>query len=520
MSRSLTSSAHSEYVRSHNKNAVRPPSLTSRSIKKYFATRFSTLFVSKEERAQYTWGEMLNPFRELSYMSWRNWNFFLMGFAAWTWDSVDFFAVSLNASNMAETFEKSVKDVTWGITLVLMLRSVGALLFGYWGDRYGRKWPYVINLSLLVVLQIGTGFVQTYEQFLGVRAIFGVAMGGVYGFSLATSLDDSPVACRGVLSGMFQEGYAFGYLLAVIFNRAITDNSPHGWRALFWFAACPPVLFIIWRLCLPETDTYRRQRADAEAKRELNSHLKWYQLSDDTKRVFKTYWLTMIYCVLLMAGFNFMSHGSQDLYPTLLSKQLEFGKDRSTVTNAVANLGAIFGGTVCGHASTFVGRRLTIMLAVLLGGAMIYPWAYLRSSAINAGAFFMQAGVQGAWGVVPIFLSELSPPAYRSLVVGLSYQLGNLCSSASSTIESTIGERFPIVTASGEDAFDYSKVMSIFIACVFGYVLIVTFLGPENRGADFDVDRDTIYEEEIGDEDDHEGEIESIKPEEVYVEKA
>lgn len=452
--------------------------------------------MSKEERSQYTWGEMLNPFGELKHMSLKNWNYFLMGFAAWTWDSVDFFAVSLNASHMAKSFDKSVKDITWGITLVLMLRSVGALVFGYWGDRYGRKWPYIFNLTLLVVLQIGTGFVTTYEQFLGVRAIFGIAMGGVYGFSLATSLDDTPTECRGVLSGIFQEGYAFGYLLAVIFNRAITDNSRHGWRALFWFAACPPVLFIIWRLCLPETEAYRRQRADADARRKLNDHLKWYQLSDDTKRIFKTYWLTMVYCVVLMAGFNFMSHGSQDLYPTLLSKQLEFGKDKSTVTNAVANLGAIVGGTVCGHASTFIGRRLTIMCAVVLGGAMIYPWAYLRDSSISAGAFFMQAGVQGAWGVVPIFLSELSPPAYRSLVVGLSYQLGNLASSASSTIESTLGERFPIITHSGEEAYDYSKVMSIFIGCVFAYVLVVTFLGPENRGADFEIDRDTLYEDE------------------------
>ncbi|OBA18059.1 MFS general substrate transporter [Metschnikowia bicuspidata var. bicuspidata NRRL YB-4993] len=493
---SMTSSVHSELVRNHNKNAIKPPSLTARSIKKYFATRFSTLFVSKEERAQYTWSQMLNPFGDLKHMTLRNWNFFFMGFAAWTWDSVDFFAVSLNASSMAETFDRSVKDVTWGITLVLMLRSVGALLFGYWGDRYGRKWPYVINLSLLVVLQIGTGFVQTYEQFLGVRAIFGVAMGGVYGFSLATSLDDSPVECRGVLSGIFQEGYAFGYLLAVIFNRAITDNSPHGWRALFWFAACPPVLFIAWRLWLPETETYRRQRGVAKARKKLEGHLKWYQPSEDTKDALKRYWLTMIYCVLLMAGFNFMSHGSQDLYPTLLSKQLEFGEDRSTVTNAVANLGAIFGGTVCGHASTFIGRRLTIICAVILGGAMIYPWAYLKSSAINAGAFFMQAGVQGAWGVIPVHLSELSPPAYRSLVVGLSYQLGNMVSSASSTIESSLGEQFPITTTSGEAAYDYSKVMSIFVGCVFGYVLIVTLVGPEKRGVGFETEGVLIHAEE------------------------
>ncbi|KAJ8146843.1 hypothetical protein OY671_000134 [Metschnikowia pulcherrima] len=416
-------------------NAAWPPSFTSRSIKKYLATRFSTLFVSKNERSLYTWSEMLNPFAELKLMSGQNWGFFLMGFAAWTWDAVDFFAVTLNATAIARTLNTSVTEITWGITLVLMLRSVGALVFGYWGDRYGRKWPYIANLSLLVVLQIGTGFVHTYSQFLGVRALFGIAMGGIYGFSLATALDDAPARCRGALSGIFQEGYAFGYLLAVVFNRAITNNSPYGWRSIFWFSAGPPVLFIIWRLCLPETENHLRQRAEADKRRELCAHLKWYQLSEVTKNVFRTYWLTMIYCVLLMAGFNFMSHGSQDLYPTLLTQQLEYGHDRSTVTNSVANLGAILGGT----------------------------------------------------GVAPIYLSELSPPANRALMVGLAYQLGNLVSSTSSTIESTIGERFPIVTASGEQAYDYSKVMSIFIACVFGFVLIVTFLGPENRGAGFDI---------------------------------
>ncbi|KAF8000168.1 hypothetical protein HF325_005097 [Metschnikowia pulcherrima] len=467
MPRSLSSSVQSELIRNHNHSAVKPPSLTSRSLKKYLSTRFSSLFVSKEERSQYTWGEMLNPFGELKHMTLKNWNYFLMGFAAWTWDSVDYVAVNLNTGNLARDLHVSVKDITWGIT------------------------PFVHFLASPWV--------------------------ACFGFSLATSLDDSPVACRGVLSGIFQQGYSFGYILVVIFNRAITYNSPFGWRALFWFSACPPVLLIIWRLCLPETDTYRRQRADAQAKRKLNPDRKWFRLSDDTKYVFRTYWLTLIYLVLLMSGFTFMSHGSQDLYPTLLSKQLEFSPDRSTVTNCVAYLGAILGGIVCGHASTFIGRRLTIIIAVILGGAMIYPWAYLRSSAINAGAFFMQAAVQGAWAVIPIHLSELSPPAYRSLATGLTYQLGNMVSSASSTIESTIGERFPITTASGEPGFDYSKVMSLFIACVFGYVLLVTFLGPENRNADFDVDRDTIYEEEIN-ENEEEVDVESIKPEEEFIE--
>ncbi|KAK8438606.1 hypothetical protein ACI3LY_001341 [Candidozyma auris] len=494
---SITSSMHSAYVREHNKHVIQPPKFTSRAIKKYVGTRISSLFPSKEEFCSYSKRELFNPFYPLKQMSWRNWNYFLMGFAGWTWDSFDFFAVSLNVHDIAETFDKSVTDVTWGITLVLMLRSVGAVIFGFWGDRYGRKWPYIINLGLLVVLQIGTGFVQTYQQFLGVRALFGIAMGGVFGFSLATSLDDVPVDCRGVLSGIFQEGYAFGYLLTVIFNRAIVPNNPHGWRAIFWFAAGPPVLFCIWRALYPETDAYIRQQEITKKEQENQPVTKkFFSISSSAKEALRRYWLIMIYCVFMMVGFNFMSHGSQDLYPTLLKVQLQFGEDRSTVTNCVANLGAIFGGFICGHLSTFIGRRLTIICAVILGAAMIYPWAYLRSGAINAGAFFLQAGVQGAWGVVPIHLSELSPPAYRALVVGLSYQLGNLASSASSTIESKLGERFPVRAPDGKMVYDYSKVMAIFIGAVFAYMLLIILIGPENRGADFNVSRDAKIEED------------------------
>lgn len=517
MSRSLTSSVHSDYIKEHNQHVIQPPKFTSRAIKRYFKTRIPSLFVSKEELSRYSKTEIFNPFAELRQMSLKNWNFFFMGFWGWTWDAFDFFSVSLNTAAIAKTLDKSVKDITWGITLVLMLRSVGAIIFGYWGDRYGRKWPYIINLSLLIVLQIGTGFVQTYKQFLGVRALFGIAMGGVFGFSLATSMDDAPAPCRGILSGIFQEGYAFGYLLAVVFNRAIVDESSEGWRSIFWFAAGPPVIFILWRWWLPETDAFQRQKEKQDAEREAEGQKGFFSVSNSAKAAVKRYWLMMIYCVLMMAGFNFMSHGSQDLYPTLLTVQLQFSHDKSTVTNSVANLGAIFGGMVCGHFSTFLGRRFTIILACILGGAMIYPWAFLRTSAINAGAFFLQAGVQGAWGVVPIHLSELSPPAYRSLVVGLSYQLGNLASSASSTIESTLGEKFPVTLEDGTQVYDYLKVMSIFIGAVFAYMIVIILVGPENRGADFNMDRDVHLdeeEEEIKDEDS----INNVKPEMVHYE--
>ncbi|CAK7896869.1 carboxylic acid transporter protein homolog [[Candida] anglica] len=506
------SSVTSKAAHDHNKHIVGKPNLSSWAIKNYCATRFSSLFVPKEELADTTWSEILNPFQNLGQLTARQWNFFFVGFCGWTWDAFDYFSVSLNVSNLAKAFDVTVKEVTWGITLVLMLRSIGAVIFGLWGDRYGRKWPYIFNMGLLLVLQVGLGFVQTYKQFLAVRALFGIAMGGMFGNCAAIALDDCPKAARGVVSGMFQEGYALGYLLVVVFQRAITDNSSHSWRALFWFSAGPPVIFMVWRYMLPETNNY----IELQQRRLLNKRTdgveksKVVSFAHNGAEALKQYWLIIIYAILLMSGFNFMSHGSQDLYPTMLTKQLQYGADRSTVTNSVANLGAIFGGIVFGHLSTYIGRRLAIIVAAVIGGAMIYPWAFVRNSGINAGVFFLQAGVQGAWGVIPIHLSELSPPQYRSFFTGVSYQLGNLCSSASSTIESTIGERFPLPEL-GHDVYDYGKVMAIFMGCVFGFVIIITFVGPEYRGANLDITRNDQLE--IDDDKAESIETDEFKPE-------
>lgn len=457
------------------------PSLKPKAIKRYFGSRVSTLKPPPFQEKKH----LVNPFPPLRKITWRQWNFIGVAFLGWTWDAFDFFSVSLVASNIAESFGRPISDITWGITLVLMLRSVGAVIFGVASDKWGRKWPFIANLVLFIVLELGTGFVQTYEQFLGVRALYGIAMGGLYGNCAATALEDTPVEARGIISGLLQEGYAFGYLLCVVFTRAIADTSPHGWRALFWFGAAPPVLIIIYRMFLPETDTYlmQRQRDRDTGEREGVSQV----FIKQGKHALKTHWLIFIYLVILMAGMNFMSHGSQDLYPTLLKAQLGFSEDASTVTNCVANFGAIAGGLFFGHLSEFAGRRLSIMICCVLGGALIYPWAFVRNNAgVNASVFFLQFAVQGAWGVIPIHLSELSPPRFRAFIVGTAYQLGNLVSSASSTIESTIGERFPLQNPDGSKVahkYDYGKVMAIFMGCVFGFVLIVILLGPENRDA-------------------------------------
>lgn len=455
------------------------PDLSLQSIKRYLRSRIPTLKPPLKES-----GTPFNPFPALATINFRTWMFILVAFLGWTWDAFDFFSVSLTTTEIAESLEKPVSDITWGITLVLMLRSVGAVIFGVAGDKWGRKWPFIINLLCFFVIELGTGFVKTYQQFLGVRALFGIAMGGLYGNATATALDDCPAPARGFISGLLQQGYAFGYLLVVVFNRAITPNNPHGWRALFWFGACPPLLIIVFRMFLPETEAYKSQQAYKDQLREASIERKFIQ---QAKGAIKIYWLVFIFLILFMTGMNFMSHGSQDLYPTLLKAQRQFSEDASTVTNSVANLGALSGGITLGHISNFLGRRLTLILSCIIGGALIYPWGFATSNAgINASAFFLQFFVQGAWGVVPIHISELSPPQYRVFIVGLAYQLGNLASSASSTIESTIGERFPLYKDGKqiEGAYNYGKVMSILMGCVFGYVLIVSFFGPEKRNAD------------------------------------
>lgn len=184
-----------------------------------------------------------------------------------------------------------------------MLRSIGAIAFGLASDKYGRKWPFVVNNIMFIVLELGTGFCYTYEQFLACRALFGIAMGGIYGNAVATALEDCPVKARGIISGILQMGYIVGYMFAVIFARALVGTTPHGWRPLFWFGACPPILIIAFRLCLPETDTYlNREKVRRAGKETMRSFIK------ETKLSFKTHWLLLFYMFLLLAGLNVSVH--------------------------------------------------------------------------------------------------------------------------------------------------------------------------------------------------------------------
>jgi len=465
--------------------AIESPHPRDPTVWEYATTRFSTLKPPMHR--------VDNPFRLLGMLSGKQWLFFSVGFFAWTWDAFDFFTVSLTVSELAETFGKTTTDITWGITLVLMLRSVGAIAFGLAADRYGRKWPFVVNNLLFIVLELGTGFTQTYKQFLACRALFGIAMGGLYGNAAATALEDCPEEARGIVSGMLQQGYAFGYLLATAFARGLVNTTSHGWRPLYWFGACPPVLIIIFRLCLPETEAFKEREIVRNERGNIGA-----TFIAEGRVALKRHWVLLIYLVLLMAGFNFMSHGSQDLYPTMLTNQYNFSANAVTVTQVVANLGAMLGGTVVGYASQIFGRRFSIIFICIIGGALLYPYTFTSTHAIIAAAFFEQFCVQGAWGIIPIHLMELSPGSFRTFIVGTSYQLGNLASSASSTIESTIGSRFPLPPKGKTLRYKYGLVICIFMGCVYAYVIVLTFLGPEYLRRSFDVQHDDDIAEAAG----------------------
>ncbi|KAI7778644.1 hypothetical protein LA080_001877 [Diaporthe eres] len=448
-----------------------------KQIGRYLLSRPTSL---KPPRAK-----LRNPIHILSELDRHQWLMFAAGFWGWCWDAFDFFTVSLTVTEIAKDFGVSNADVSWGITVTLMLRSVGALIFGIVSDRYGRKWPMVICLVLFIILELASGFAQNLKQFLAIRSLYGIAMGGLFGPAAATALEDLPYNARGLLSGLFQQGYAMGYLLAAIFYRALVPTTTHGWRSLFWFGAGPPVLIIAFRLSLPETNAFLIMKAEREAAiaageegqhtgaRGLRAWLK------DARDSIKPNWFLFVYMVVLMTGFNSTSHGSQDFYPTFLKNQVELNATDVTVISVVGQIGALIGGTTLGYISTFFGRRLTMCTACIFGGAILPAYVIPHSMKLVASAFFLQFFVGGVWGPIPIHLSELSPEALRATAVGLTYQLGNLASSAAATIQAIIGERFPLEPRDGVKRFDYGRVIGIFMGAVWAYDLLFLFLGPE-----------------------------------------
>ncbi|PWZ02074.1 MFS general substrate transporter [Testicularia cyperi] len=449
---------------------------------------------SKEERRIERNGAPLNPFKLAMMLTPMQGAMFFSGWLAWTIDAWDFFSVSLSVSALAKQFGKNTHDITTAITLTLLFRSIGAAIFGVLSDRYGRKYPLVANLILIGILSLGSGFVKTYEQFLGVRSLFGIGMGGIWGMATATALENMPPAPRGLFSGILQQGYAVGYLLAASVNLTWVHRTGD-WRILFFLGAGLSAFAAGVRLVLPESELFLRQRAQREASGAFGES-KAKVFVREMREMFKTHWLRCIYGILLMTGFNFLSHSSQDLYPTILTKSKLIPSTLASKATIIANCGAISGGFVAGYLSQYLGRRLTIIMFVIITGALIPAWILPNSfGALAAGAFFLQFGVQGAWGVVPVYLSEISPPAFRATYAGLAYQLGNAASSASSQIEAVGGdnlkERNPAWTPTSPATVEefipaYAKVSAILLGTVCAYLIIVVTFGWEFKGAEFE----------------------------------
>ncbi|KZV81948.1 MFS general substrate transporter [Exidia glandulosa HHB12029] len=451
------------------------------------APAFLRSFLPKRERSQHdrTFWEAVKT------ITWTQWALFFVGWLAWTCDAVDFFSVSLSVSLLEEQFGKDTSDITESITLTLLFRSLGAVIFGLISDRYGRKWPLVWNLLLCAILELGSGFVNTFAQFLAVRSLFGIAMGGIWGLASATALESLPVEVRGAASGLIQEGYAVGYLFAAVINLYLVPTVSQSWRSLFWCAAGMSFFAAVVRAVLPESEIFLRAKAarrahEAAGGQVMSAKSKTRIFLHETKEMLKVHWKLCIYAVLLMSGFNFLSHGSQDLYPTYLKTTKGFNNHQATVATIIGNCGAIVGGGIAGALSQYIGRRLTIIIFLLLIGAFIPLWTLPSSfSALAAGAFCIQVGVQGAWGVIPIALAELSPPAFRGTFPGVAYQLGNMVSSASAQIEATGGKHQRLLL-NGKDTPDYAKVQQIFIGIITAYTLILVIVGPENHGSHFE----------------------------------
>lgn len=391
---------------------------------------------------------------------------FLAAFAGWMLDAFDFFLLVFVVSAVAKEFVQPIPAVAFAITVTLMLRPLGALIFGWAADRYGRRGPLMIQHRLLFGRRARDGVRAELHRVHPAARALRRRDGRRVGRRCGARDGVDPRTRRGTLSGLLQEGYAFGYLLAAIVYYLI---FPHfGWRGMFVAGALPAFIVLYIRANVPESPAWQA------GARSRDSHA-----SSSLIAAFRAQPALFIYTIALMAGFNFMSHGSQDLYPTFLQKQRGFGVGTVTLLAIVANIGAILGGILFGGFSQSIGRRRAIVTAALLGLLAIPLWVFAPSIALlGIGAFLMQFFVQGAWGVIPIHLNELSPPGIRGTFPGFRYQLGNLISAGSVQLEAA----FAATSHTAGGGANYARALAIIMACIFVIVAGLAAIGRERRG--------------------------------------
>jgi SHS family lactate transporter-like MFS transporter len=389
-------------------------------------------------------------------------NTFTACFLGWSLDAFDFFILVFCLSAIATQFQTKVSVVTEAIFLTLAFRPVGAFLFGLMADKFGRRPTLMVDIIAYSVFELASAFAPSLKVFLISRALFGIAMGGEWGVGAALAFETLPAEGRGFFSGLLQEGYVVGYLLAALVYGTLFHYV--GWRGMFVIGALPAFLVIYIRTKVDESPAWLQGKISRKAESHLGKDV-------------LTYLGTFLFLALLMFAFNSFSHGTQDLYPTFLQKNHQFTPQTVGFIAIIANIGALLGGIFFGTWSEKVGRRRAIVTASLLAIPVIPLWAYSHSVLMLAlGGFVMQFMVQGAWGVVPAHLNELSPPAVRGTFPGFAYQLGNLLSSRNSVLQAKLAEE----RYSGR----FAPVLALTVLIIASLVALVTWSGRERKGAD------------------------------------
>ena len=377
-------------------------------------------------------------------------------FLGWALDAFDFFVLVFVMPTVAAEFHRPVAHIAFTITATLALRPVGALIFGWVADRYGRRIPLMVDVIFYSVVEVMSGLAPSYGWFLFLRALYGIGMGGEWGVGASLAMEAVAPRWRGLFSGLLQEGYAVGYLLAA---GAFFFVFPlWGWRAMFFIGGAPALLTLYIRAKVPESEAWERTRPDmARTRHAIRDNLKLF-----------------LYLCVLMTAMNFVSHGTQDMYPTFLEKAR--GLDKRTVATIalIYNVGALLGGLTFGTLSDRIGRRRAMAIAVICAGLVIPLWIYPSTLVVlTCGAFLMQFMVQGAWGVIPAHLTELSPPEVRGLFSGLAYQIGVLLASGAAVSQAMLAEHY-----------GYAATLASVAAIVMLSAAVAIMLGRERKGRD------------------------------------
>ena len=392
-------------------------------------------------------------------------NVVIAAYLGWTLDAFDFFLMVFMFKDIASELHSSMQVTSTAVLLTLGMRPVGAFLFGRLADRFGRKPTLTWNILAYSLLEMASGFAPTMTTLLIVRALFGIAMGGEWGIGSALTMETIPASSRGAVSGLLQTGYPSGYLLASLAVYLFYDQL--GWRWMFVLGAVPAVLVFFIRRGIDESPSWLEQKAlprtDEPAAARPGRNIK----------------LTL-YAVALMTAFNFLSHGSQDAYPTFLKTQHHFDTHLTALLAIVLNVGAICGGLLFGRLSERIGRRRAIIIAALLALPALPFWAYGSTPLVlGVGAFLIQLAIQGAWGVVPVHLNELSPPEIRGTFPGFVYQLGNLLAAVNLNLQVAIAE---------SHGNNYGLALAIVVACSAIAITLLAAFGPERHGVSMSAD--------------------------------